>query len=89
MLNQRQIMKPPTLGTILPTRKSEADGDRFFAACQARQARTAQSLSHLIARHEQGETRYYESPTKFAIVNHYGDRILWFEHRPDGIYAVK
>tara|TARA_R110002094_G_scaffold24225_2_gene36445 strand:+ start:1634 stop:1894 length:261 start_codon:yes stop_codon:yes gene_type:complete len=78
------------LGTILPTRKSIAIGEKMHIEDQAARARIAiDSGLENLDRHEMPEgVRYYASDDLYAIVGR-NMRVLWFEVRADGDYSVK
>lgn len=85
-------MKPTSLGTILPTKKSIEADNRYSEDCQRRKANTEStsvSLRGTTKRFEKGEWRFYISPNRFATISHDGRRVLWFECREDGDYAVR
>jgi hypothetical protein len=81
-----------TLGTILPTRASLAADEAYARDVARRQAETARAcgLTAYPARREQGETRYYATPDRYAVASaRRADRVLWFARRADGhFYAV-
>lgn len=78
-----------SLGTILPTAHTWKIHNKVERKeNQIKEEIAAKYLAHLTPRNEQGETRYYDGPNKYAIVGRSG-RVLWFEIKKDGHYAVK
>lgn len=83
------------LGSVLPTRKSIAMTDRWYAELQVKKRNFVQTNRELRLcehRFEQGEDRYYENETVFAVVNN-SLRAIWFEWRVERgervMYALK
>lgn len=80
-------MKP--LGTILPTGKSIAADNRYYAEQLRKKAKLEkQELAGLEKRIVGMETRFYASETVYALVNHVSLKVLWFETRDDGDYSI-
>jgi hypothetical protein len=79
-------MKPPLLGTILPTAASEAASDRHYEQTE-RDKRTVAAahpvLSRITPTQYGGENCYFTAPDRYAIVSR-SLRVLWFERRADG-----
>lgn len=76
------------LGTVLPTVASERAGDlAALRHAQARQAVAEQALTAYTRREVEGETRYYDGDTRFAVVGR-DLKIKWFEYRDGNWYAV-
>lgn len=83
-------MKPPSLGTILPTKSSLALDDAYAA-------KEKRLNSEYASRHpklkgcpkvwEKGEFRWILSPTVYATVRN--QTAKFFERRKDGDYSVK
>jgi len=78
------------LGNVLPTRESLAISDRYAARLSIDKATAAASLLPGIpAVIEQGESRHYQGPNRYAVISA-RLRPLWFERRTDGQwYASK
>jgi hypothetical protein len=77
------------LGTILPTRESERIIEELYQADERRKESVGKSqLSRFDRRAEQGEVRYYDGASRYAVVNSSG-RVLWFERGEDGWYACR
>lgn len=83
-------MKP--LGTILPTAQTLRLADEYAAAVERLKQDTVKrhGLDKLEARLEQGETRYYSGPNRYAIASRRAGVVLWFERGEDGyFYAAR
>lgn len=72
-----------TLGTILPTAKSERATSAYVMHVRAAQALTAKTLAQFDRRVEYGETRYYDGANRFAVINRSGS-VLWFRIADNG-----
>jgi hypothetical protein len=78
------MAKPPKLGTILPSAHLEALSSDAIARNAAKHARIAEkTLSHCARRIVSGETRYYETSSRYAVIGR-SDRVLWFRVDRDG-----
>ncbi len=78
-----------TIGTCLPTAASMKRGDRHAASVDAAQrAYGAAMLRDCEKRVVCGETRYYKSASKYAVVSR-AMAVKWFEVRADGDYPVR
>ena len=83
-------MKPPPLGTILPTAKSLAQSDEYFEAEKRKNFSFAANhpvLGKAPRVFEKGEYIWIISPTIYATVRNQSAR--FFERRADGDYAIK
>lgn len=81
---------PAQLGTILPTRASLQATEAYARDVASMQAATvaAAGLARFDCRREQGETRYYDGPNRYAVASHRKPgKVLWFTRKPDGWYA--
>lgn len=77
------------IGTILPTAKSISLTNQWASKNDARKNRiAAKELRHCSRAVVGGETRYYESDDKYAVVSNKG-KILWFRVTPEGDFAVR
>lgn len=77
-----------TLGTVLPTAESLARGDVHAAWLAGQQQQVGAALKGCAARNVGGETRYYKTATRYAVVSR-GMQVRWFEVRADGDYPVR
>lgn len=85
--NGHKIMEGQ-LGTILPTAKSMAAGERHAAKMEAKRAKVgAAALSDCTLRVVGGE-RQYHWRNFYAIVGQ-TNQIKWFEKRADGEYRIQ
>jgi hypothetical protein len=76
------------LGCVLPTRKSLAINDSYAKNLAENQRKVAEAeLSEFPSRYIHGETRYYKTPTIWAIVGR-DLTVKWFETRTDGDYRI-
>jgi hypothetical protein len=78
------------IGTVLPTYESLASSDRYARMIEAEKkvvAKHSPVLAQCERRVVGGETRYYASERRYAIVGR-NMRIQWFEVRLDGDYRV-
>jgi hypothetical protein len=71
-------------GTILPTRESLARADAHADAMKRADEKIGASIPGCTRRIEQGQVRYYQSPTRYATVRH--GKIQWYERRTDGYF---
>ncbi len=81
-----------TLGTILPTAKTLRLADQYAKELAELKRDTAKrhGLDLLDVRQEQGETRYYDGPNRYAVASKRPGVVLWFSKRNDGyFYAEK
>ena len=78
------------LGTILPNPKTEALADALADKQRAQSLADARrTLADCEERKEQGETRFYKTPSLFAVPRLRGG-LAWFEIRTDGeVYAAR
>ena len=82
-------MKPPQIGTILPDRKALDANDRHMDRIRKQADRYADGLFIGCSRRiVGGETRYYETADRYAVVTPSG-RVLWFRVTADGDYAIR
>lgn len=78
-----------TIGTVLPTKQSLAAGERAYREeVRKKNAVAADQLAGLERRVVGGETRYYASSSRYAIVKR-DLKVQWFEVRADGDYPVR
>ncbi len=78
------------IGTVLPTCESLASSDRYARMIEAEKKVVAKHdpvLAKCERRAVGGETRYYASEHRYAIVGR-DMRVRWFEVRLDGDYRV-
>ena len=78
------------LGTILPTRQTFVEAEKFHQARLAMQARVAANSPELRGcevRIVGGEIRYYDTTDQYAIIARDG-KVLWFAVREDGDYRI-
>jgi hypothetical protein len=73
-------------GTILPTSELLARADAHADAVRVADEKIGASIPGCTRRVEQGQVRFYRSPTQFATVRN--GKIKWFEHRGDGIWPT-
>ena len=83
-------MKPPSLGTILPTEKDFAINDAY--AEKQKRLNLAYAKNHPVLGvsprvWERGEYRWIIAPTIYAVVGN--QTAKFFERRHDGDYAIK
>ena len=81
-----------SLGTILPTAATLRLADEYAERAEQLNRDTARrtGIDKLEMRHEQGETRYYDGPNRYAVASRRPGVVLWFERREDGyFYAAK
>jgi len=76
-----------SLGNVLPTAKSIEATKKHAEEVEARKRKTGLRLDHCKKIETKFETRYYDTPTTYAIVNATG-QILRFEVREDGDYSI-
>jgi hypothetical protein len=76
------------LGTVLPTAEILARGDAHAAWLAGQQHKAGAALNVCAARTVGGETRYYKTSTKYAVISR-GMQVRWFEVRADGDYPVR
>lgn len=76
------------LGTILPTKKSLQINESWHAQNEREKLRIASAAGLGKGIMIEGERRYYQGANKYAIVSR-NLRVLWFEVRADGDYALK
>jgi hypothetical protein len=86
-------MKPATLGTILPTKKSMELGDALYLQDLAKKRDAAKKygltkLGCTTPGDFGDELKYWKTPTLYAIISR-SFKPLWFEVRADGDYSVK
>lgn len=89
--NARTHMKPKMIGTIYATAAQLDRADAFADRQRARFVAAAEAIPEIAAcekRREEGETRYYATATRFAVVKQSGG-VNWFERRDDGVYAAR
>lgn len=81
---------PKMIGTVLPTQASIDATNKWHAAQERKRTQTASKLlAGLEHRRIDGEDRYYRDAKTFAIVSQRDHSVRWFEHRADGVYAVR
>ena len=76
-----------TLGTYLPTTDSMKRGDIHANAIEKQQRQIGATLRGCDARIVGGETRYYKSAARYAVVSR-GIVVRWFDVRADGDYPA-
>jgi hypothetical protein len=81
---------PEKLGTLLPTPQSLDRNARWaHNNTRALDAIGNAELKDCERRTVGGEVRYYRNATQFAVVGMNDHRVKWFEHRQDGVYAIR
>jgi len=80
-----------TLGTILPTSKSEAINEDYYrsriAECD-KVAKNSPMLHNCTVKTVGGEKRHYFTQSLYSVVGFQSGRILFFETRKDGDYPI-
>lgn len=82
-------MSSNSLGTILPTKKSEKAGDAAFLKNQKAIRYIESTLGQYDRINHYGEIRFYDGPSRYAVVSRQSLKVLWFEFRNDGWYSVR
>lgn len=79
------------LGTILPTKKSINDTNKYHLKNNKIKEEIEQTIKNCTIKMINSEKRFYKNDnlSQFAIVGLIDHKIKWFEHRGNDIYAIK
>lgn len=78
-------MKPPALGTILPSRKTIAIEKQLDERKAVTLIAAKVKLKEFTYSHVEGEDRFYDGPDRYAICPD-GVNVKWFIRRQDGYF---
>lgn len=86
------MSKPKMIGTVLPDARTYELADKYAKSVASKQDRIAKkSLKGLRKVYKEGEWRYYDGDSKYAVVSHKTFEVLWFSvhHDSDGEYSMR